>query len=155
MYVISMSFRCALDRTDRPLSLISKNMALASHLLSNIRGILIFSCLSSFSHNSHHVQSNSLMLFRLLCELPAVWFSWDEFLTAAEIPIKNNTIVTVDEKQSSHTYRKNKNRNKLHCNVSYFPLEGARHYEMSASEGQSSSPSRVDWWQTWYYRSRD
>lgn len=59
-----------------------------------------------------------------LLQLPAVWFSWEELFTAMEIPIRNNTIVTVNRrkkntKNKSFTYRKA-------CNTTQVPQEGAK-----------------------------
>lgn len=60
-------------------------------------------------------------------QLPAVWFSWDELFTAMVIPIRNNTIVTVDRtKQKKLQQSLNTDRQRERCNPRQTPLEGAR-----------------------------
>lgn len=39
------------------------------------------------------------IIAQLFHQLPAVWFSWEELFTGIEIPIRNNTIVTVDKRK--------------------------------------------------------
>lgn len=79
-----------------------------------------------------------IIYFQSLHQLPAVWFSWDELFTAMVIPIRNNTIVTVDRTKQKIEESLNTDKQREPCNPRQTPLEGAR------SKGNTSAaPARL------------